>query len=121
MWFNACLMLVVCHFGQMTTTTICEDITASISQANEVYIKRDSKKEIWSKLFFTHDLQKNGDNDIQQVRSSDGLKDMFLKNLPTTMFEELVKNIRIRRLKDLNYTTLHFFSLFFFPHWVFLD
>src|ERR1044072_1759318 len=102
MWFNACLIFVVCPFGQMLTTTICEDITASISQAKEVYIKRYSKKEIWSKLFFTHDLQKNGDNDIQQIRSIDDLEDVFLKNLPTTMFEELVKSIQVRRLKDLN-------------------
>ena len=65
----------------MTTTTICEDITASISQAKEEYIKRDSKKEIWSKLFFTHDLQKKGDNDIQQIHSSDDLEDMFLISL----------------------------------------
>ena len=86
----------------MPTKTICEDITALISQAKEVYIKRDSKKKIWSKLFFTHDLQKTGDINIQQIRSSDNLANLFMKALPTATFEKLVRNIGVHRLKDLN-------------------
>jgi hypothetical protein len=54
------------------------------------------------KLFFTHDLQKNGGIDIQQIRSSNNLADFFTKVIPTTNFEKLVQNIRVRRLKDLN-------------------
>ena len=83
----------------MPTTTICEDITTSFSQANEVYIKRDSKKEIWSKLFFTHGLQKNGDKDIQQMISSNNLADLFTKAFQTTTFE---KSIKVWWLKYLN-------------------
>ena len=85
--------------GQMPTTTTCEDIISSISQAKEVNIKRDRKNEILSKLFFTHDLQKNGDKDIQQIISSNNLADLFTKALPTTTFE---KSIKVRWLIYLN-------------------
>nr|GEW78029.1 retrovirus-related Pol polyprotein from transposon TNT 1-94 [Tanacetum cinerariifolium] len=39
-------------------------------------------KHILSKFFFTHDLQKNADIIIQQVRSSDNLMDLFTKITP---------------------------------------
>ena len=95
--FDTCVL----PFGQMSTTTIYEGYTKSIAQANEVYIKRDSAKHISSKLFYTHDLQNNGE-DIQQILSSDNLTDLFMKALLTTTFEKLVKSIGVRRLKNLN-------------------
>ncbi|KAF7154676.1 hypothetical protein RHSIM_Rhsim01G0144900 [Rhododendron simsii] len=56
-------------------------------------------EHILPKFFYTHDLQKNGDIDVQQIRSSDNLADLFTKALPTATFKKLT----------------------FFSHWVFLS
>ena len=61
-----------------------EDNAACIAQLRWGYIKGDRTKHISPKLFFTHDLQKRGEIDVQQVRSSDNLVDMFTKALPTS-------------------------------------
>ncbi|GJY97666.1 hypothetical protein Tco_0514576 [Tanacetum coccineum] len=72
-----------------------------IAQLKEGYIKGDWTKHILPKFFSTHDLQKNGDIIIQQVRSSDNLADLFTKSLPTSTFRKLSHNIGMRQLKDL--------------------
>ena len=51
--------------GKINTTTIYEDKSARIIQLNDGYIKGDQTKYISPKFFFTHDLQKNGDINIQ--------------------------------------------------------
>ena len=58
-------------------------------------------KKFLQKFFFTHDLQKNGEIDVQQIRSSKNLANLFTKTLPTATFEKLVKEIGMRRLKDV--------------------
>src|ERR1044072_8404157 len=97
-------MLVQCVFGTcgLFFWTNADYNYTSISQANGVYIKRDSRKEIWSKLFFTHNQPKNGDIDIERFLSSDNLADLFMKVVSSTTFEKFVKSIRVQRLKDLN-------------------
>ena len=85
----------------MTPTIISEDNTACISQLKERYIKGDRTKNISPKFFFTGDLQNDGEIDIQQIRSSENLADMFTKSLPTTTFEKLTYSIGLRRLKDI--------------------
>ncbi|KAL0329129.1 UNVERIFIED_CONTAM: hypothetical protein Sradi_4899600 [Sesamum radiatum] len=79
-----------------------EDNAACIAQLKERYIEGDRTKHISPKFFFTHDLQKNGDIDVQQVRSSENLADLFTKALPTAIFKKLVYNIGGRHLKDLS-------------------
>ena len=64
-------------------------------------IKGDRTKHISPKFFFTHDLEKNGEIDVQQIRSKDNLADLFTKSLPTATFEKLVHRIGMRRYKDL--------------------
>ena len=59
-------------------------------------------KHISPKLFFTHNLQKNGDIDVQQIRSSDNMADFFTKSLPTSTFKKMIHKIGMRKLKDLN-------------------
>ena len=71
------------------------------SQLKEGYIKGDRTKHILPKFFFTHDLQKNGDIDVQQIHSCDNLADLFTKALPTAPFEKLTYNIGLRRVRDL--------------------
>ena len=63
--------------NKMSPTFIYEDNTAYISQLKEDYIKGDRRKHISPKFFFTRDLQKDGEIDINQIRSSENLADMF--------------------------------------------
>ena len=82
-------------------TILYEDNAACIAQLKGGYIKGDRTKHISPKFFFTHDLQKNGEIDVQQVRSSDNLADLFTKALPTSIFEKLIYKIGMRRLRDI--------------------
>ncbi|GJU28213.1 retrovirus-related pol polyprotein from transposon TNT 1-94 [Tanacetum coccineum] len=82
-------------------TVLYEDNAACLTQLKECYIKGDKTKRILPKFFFTHDIQKNGDIIVQQVRSSDNLVDLFTKALPTSTFRKLSHDIGIRQLKDL--------------------
>ena len=80
-----------------TTTTLYEDNVACIAQ-----LKGDRTKHISPKFFYTHELQNNGEIDIQQIRSSDNPADLFTKALPTMTFKKFLRQIGIRRLKDLH-------------------
>ncbi|XP_021769893.1 uncharacterized protein LOC110734155 [Chenopodium quinoa] len=82
-------------------TTLYEDNAACISQLKEGYIKGDRTKHISPKYFLAHDLQKNGDINVLQIRSSENLANLFTKALPTATFKKLVYRIGLRRLKDL--------------------
>ena len=88
--------------NKMSPTFIYEDNTAYISQLKEDYIKGDRRKHISPKFFFTRDLQKDGEIDINQIRSSENLADMFTKSLPAATFEKLTYGIGLRRLRDFN-------------------
>jgi len=46
----------------------------------EGYIKGDGTKHILPKFFFTHDLQRNGDVEIQKIRACENLTDLFTKS-----------------------------------------
>jgi hypothetical protein len=83
-------------------TILYEDNAACITQIRGGYIKGDRTKHISPKFFYTHELQKSGDIDVKQIRSSDNLADLFTKTLPTATFKKLVNNIGMRRLKDLS-------------------
>ncbi|KAI3821171.1 hypothetical protein L1987_08729 [Smallanthus sonchifolius] len=83
-------------------TIIHEDNAACITQLKEGYIKGDRTKHILPKFFFTHDLQKNGDIVVQQIRSCENLADLFTKSLPTSTFKKLVHGIGMRQIKELN-------------------
>ena len=82
-------------------TILFEDNSACIAQLKGGYIKGDRTKHISPKFFFTHDLQKNGEIDVQQIRSNENLADLLTKALPTSTFEKLVQKIGMRRLRDL--------------------
>ena len=86
--------------------------------------KGDRVKHIWSKFFFTHDLQKDGIITVQQIRSSENLADLFTKTLPTSVFKKLAHGIGLRRLKDIKWCchqgseyvcTLFSLAMGFFP------
>ena len=50
-------------------------------------------KQISLFFFFTHELEKSGDIDVQQIRSCDNLADLFTEALPTSTFKKLVYDI----------------------------
>jgi hypothetical protein len=68
------------------------------------------------KLFFTHDLQKNGGIDIQQIRSSNNLADFFKKSFLLQILKSLY---RISEFVGSKISTkcivLFFLSHIFFP------
>ena len=83
-------------------TVMYEDNAACIAQLKDGYIKGDRTKHILPKFFFTHELQKAGEVQVVQVRSSDNSADLFTKALPTCTFRKLTHQIGMRRLKDLH-------------------
>ncbi|GAV57477.1 hypothetical protein CFOL_v3_01014 [Cephalotus follicularis] len=83
-------------------TVIYEDNAACITQLRGGYIKGDQMKYISPKFFYTHELQKKGDIDVQQIRSGDNLADLFTKALPGTTFKKLRHDIGMRQIKDLH-------------------
>ncbi|XP_048613471.1 uncharacterized protein LOC125587282 [Brassica napus] len=87
--------------GKDAPTVMYEDNAACIAQLKDGYIKGDRTKHILPKFFFTHELQKAGEVQVVQVRSSDNSADMFTKSLPTCTFRKLTHQIGMRRLKDL--------------------
>ncbi|KAK9150854.1 hypothetical protein Syun_009163 [Stephania yunnanensis] len=82
-------------------TILYEDNAACIAQLSEGFIKGDRTKHISPKFFYAHELQKNGEIDVKQIRSSDNLADLFTKALPTTTFKRLTYGIGLRKLKDI--------------------
>ena len=82
-------------------TVLYEDNVACIAQIKGGYIKGDRTKHISPKFFYTHELQKNGEIDVQQISSNDNLVDLFTKALPSTEFKKLVLQVGMRQLKDL--------------------
>ena len=82
-------------------TIIYEDNAACITQMETGYIKSNITKHISPKLFYPHELQKNGEIKILQTKSCDNLADLFTKSLPGPMFQNFVHSIGMRRLKDL--------------------
>jgi hypothetical protein len=85
-------------------TILYEDNAACITQIKGGYIKGDRTKHISPKFFYTHELQKNGEIDVQKIRSSENLADLFTKALPTATFTKLVHNIGMRQLKNISQT-----------------
>ena len=83
-------------------TIIFEDNAACIAQIKGGYIKGDRTKHISPKFFYTHELQKNGEIDVQQIRSSDNLADLFTKALPTSTFTKLIYKVGMRKVKDVD-------------------
>ena len=88
-------------FSKEVPTTLYEDNAACIVQLKNGYIKGDRTKHISPKFFFTHDLQNKGDINVQSIRSTNNLADLFTKAIPTATFERLVYSIGKRRLRDL--------------------
>jgi len=77
----------------MTSTITYEDTITCIARFKERYIKGDRTNHILPKFFFTSDLQKNGNINVQQVCSRENLEDLFTNSLPRKTFEQLAHKI----------------------------
>jgi hypothetical protein len=58
-------------------------------------------KHISLKLTYPHERQEHGEISILQTKSCDNLTNLFTKSLPLAIFDKYVKDIGMRRLKDL--------------------
>ena len=74
----------------------------ALHKSKRGYIKGDRTKHISPKFFYTHELQKTGEIDVQQIRSSDNLADLFTKALPTSTFKKLIYKVGMRKVKDVD-------------------
>ena len=77
--------------------TLIED--NPINVACIAQIKGDRTKHISLNFFYTHELQKSGEIDVQQIWSSDNLADLFMKSLPTSTFKKLILRLKCTNLK----------------------
>jgi hypothetical protein len=92
-----------CEIGSLDAPTIIfEDNAACAAQMESGYIKSNLTKHIAPKLFYPHELQKNGEIEILQTKSCDNLADLFKKSLPYSLFHKYVEGIDMRRFRDLH-------------------
>ena len=82
--------------------TLFEGNAACIAHIKGGYIKGDKTKHISSKFFYTHELQRSNEIDVQQICSSDNIVDLFIKSLKTSTFKKLVYKIGMHQLKDID-------------------
>ena len=82
-------------------TKLHEDNATCITQIKGGFIKGDRTKHISPKFFYTHELQKKSEIDVQQIRSCNNLVDLFTNALPSTTLKKLRYDIGMRRLRNL--------------------
>ena len=64
------------------------DNSAYIAHLKGGFINGDRTKHILPKLFYIHELQKNNDINVQQIRSTDNVTDLFTKSSPIATFKK---------------------------------
>ena len=83
-----------------------EDNAACIAQIKWGFIKGDRTKHISPKFFYTHELQKKCEIDVQYIQSCNNLADLFTKALPSTTLKKLRYDFGIQILRDLPFEML---------------
>ena len=91
-------------------TVLYEDNAACIAQVKGGYIKGDRTKYISPKFFYTRELQNSGEINVQRIRSSDNLTNLFTEALPTTTLKKLVHHIGMRQVKDIQNEVLYHYQ-----------
>jgi hypothetical protein len=93
---------ISCGIGVIGSPTIIyEDNAACVAQMQMGYVKTNYMKHTSPKLFYPHQLQESGEISILQIKSCNNYVDLFTKSLPLAIFDKCVKDIVMRRLKDL--------------------
>ena len=83
-----------------------EDNVAFIAQIKGGFIKGDRTKHISHKFFYTHELQKKGEINVQQIQSYNNLAYLFTNALPSTTLNKLRYDFGMLRLRDLPFEML---------------
>ncbi|KAF3629520.1 SUMO-conjugating enzyme SCE1 [Capsicum annuum] len=65
---------------------------------------------ILPKLFYIHELQKNDDINVQQIRSTDNVTDLCSKSFPIATFKKMLHKIEMQRSKHLILLTNSIFA-----------
>ncbi|KAF3677066.1 Gamma aminobutyrate transaminase 3, chloroplastic [Capsicum annuum] len=82
-------------------TILYRDNSAYIAHLKGGFINGDKTKHILPKLFYIHELQRNGVINVQQIRSTDNVTDLFTKSSPITTFKKIVHKIGMQKFKDV--------------------
>ena len=82
-------------------------------------------KHILPKIFYIHELQKNDDINVQKIRSTDNVTDLFTKSSPITTFKKMLHKIEMQRSRmfSLGGVNMHctlFYLTRFYPTRFFL-
>jgi hypothetical protein len=82
----------LCGIGAIESPTIIyKDNAACVAQMKRGISKLITQNIFFSKLFYPHELQKGGENNILQIKSCDNLANLFMKSLPLATFDKCVK------------------------------
>jgi hypothetical protein len=84
-----------------SSTIIYEYNTGCVAQMQQGYIKSNVTKHISPYLFYPHQLQQIFEIRVMQTKPRDNLVDLFTKSLPYSTFQKCVKDIGMRRLRNL--------------------
>ena len=71
-------------------------------KSKEVISKEIELNTFLQSYFSTHEFQKCGEIDVQQIYSNDNLAYLFTKSSPTSTFKKLIYKIGMRQLKDID-------------------
>ncbi|KAM3380141.1 hypothetical protein P3S68_005714 [Capsicum galapagoense] len=89
------------------------DNAAYITHLKGGFINGDRTKHILPKLFYIHELQKNDDINVQQIRSTDNVIDLFTKSSPIATFRKMLHKIEMQRSRMFSLGELIRAVLFF--------
>ena len=78
-----------------------KDNSTYIAHIKGGFINGDRTKHILPKLFYIHELQKNDDINVQQIRSTNNVTDLFTKYSPIATFKKMLHKIGMQKFKDV--------------------
>ncbi|KAM3337655.1 hypothetical protein P3S68_031980 [Capsicum galapagoense] len=78
-------------------TILHRDNSAYISYLKGGFINGDRMKHILPKFFYIHELQKNDDINVQQIRLTDNVTNLFIKSSPIATFKKMLHKIEMQR------------------------
>ncbi|PHU03481.1 F-box/kelch-repeat protein [Capsicum chinense] len=81
-------------------TILYRDNSAYIAHLKGRFINGDRTKHILPKFFYIYELQKNDDINVQQIRSTDNVTDLFTKSSPITTFKKMLHKIEMQRIRN---------------------
>ena len=100
---HECLWLrsTIQHIQEPCGLPSIKDNVPYIAKVKGRFIKGEQNKHISHKFFCTHELQENGEIDVQNIQLYDNLIDLFIKVLQSTTLKKLRYNIGMQRLRDI--------------------